>query len=239
MPQDSEAIESGPMADVLAKIHQDLAEIRAALQVARAGPAPGRAASPRGAGPTEGAPRRRFQISDGLILVVAVALDLGLIRAVLGALMGPAAGSRDLPRWATLLIVVVATWMVATPSWLVLRLGRPRPPLRRLATRPGFVAAATASSTLALSLATFGLVAAVRPLVRTEPIAPYWWFGSLTFAAAIIGPAVGGAWALLALSGRRRPQRGAFDNTGRILGAGWVALFVVAVVVRIIFGSQL
>jgi hypothetical protein len=101
--------------------------------------------------------------------------------------------------------------VTAPPAVLLMRLRRPRPPLRRLATEPGAVACAAVLLGL-LQGSLRGIWLETRPIL----FAPPW---------------VAVAWAVLWLSGRWRPGRDWIDRLGQVVGFGWFALGVMGLAV--------
>lgn len=92
-----------------------------------------------------------------------------------------------------------------TPAFFVLRLRRPRPPLRALLRQPGTVAG------LAM---VFGLFWGTGGLLWLFPSK----FDSMIAAPAAVGGAVVIAWIALALTRRWKPEAGWVDLVGRVLG---------------------
>lgn len=183
---------------------------------------------------------RPLSISDAMALVAAAALAALIARDVLD---NPLRGG---PGWWRTLAIVVAGLVVLTPTVLILRLRRPRPPVRRLARHPGFAASVAATAMLALGALAVGLLAIVRvslqdpltpaaPHVWRPPPNPRWWLGAVLHFGAAVGPAVLAAWTLLALSGRRRPTTNGLDLLGRLIGAAWVVLFVIDCCARLAY----
>jgi hypothetical protein len=131
---------------------------------------------------------RRFGVGDAMVLVAAVTIALGMGREGCRDLKSVPASSLVVPPLATLTVAV-----------LVMRLRRPRPPLRKLVRLQG-----TAACLMALSSAIFlPLVDASRD--RTPLI-------------------VAGAWAWLGLkeTGFWRPEPTWIDRLGRALGWAWI-----------------
>jgi hypothetical protein len=183
--------------------------------------------------------RRPLTLGDAAVWIAATGVSFGLFRAIdsqLGRLYsGPLKG-------VLLGIALLLTW---TPALLALRLRRPRPVLRRLVRQPGVAALAAATTVLAVGALDTAIVAIVRlirvtassqtgPRMRVpRPPDPTWWIGPLAHFVPLIGFAVIGAWVLLALSGRRRPDPGWIDRLGRLLGVAWVALSLVVAFIQV------
>jgi hypothetical protein len=187
---------------------------------------------------------RRFSISDAMLLIAASAVSFVIVRAfVIGSL------SRE-PGWSHYLAMVLGGLISWTPATLFLRLRRPRPTLRRLARQPGFAASLAGTSIIAIGGLAIAILALVRvvhrgaiagivlPIGARVPIPtpdPRWWLGVVLHFGALVGPAIIGAWLLLAISGRRRPAKGWIDPLGRILGILWIVLFVINCCARLAY----
>ena len=180
--------------------------------------------------------RRRFNIADGLILTAAIATTLAVLTEVPDwshhvFLRGTFQGYLDPPlalRVALRATYVLIPWTVAV---FLIGLRHPRPGLRGLITRPGVAACGAVtvwlgSKALLLALMSVG-VPQKRALVRD-------YLGDGLALVSWAAPAVAGAWLVLALSGRWRPDRGWIDRSGRMLGASWLALEVLNSI-RILF----
>jgi hypothetical protein len=115
---------------------------------------------------------------------------------------------------------------IGTLTLLILELRHFRPPLRRLARRPGFVACCAVVVVMLLvgsmsfqDLRT-GLAPGKDPWVEFQ----YDLGHCLTFSHGQCGAAVAAAWLTLALNGRWRPRPDWLDRAGRALGLFWIAL---------------
>lgn len=181
---------------------------------------------------------RRFTIIDAMILVAASAVAFVVVRPIInGRLQGQ-------PWWASYLAAVMGFLVAWTPTVLILRSRRPRPPLRRLTRQPGFAAGLAGTSVVLLGALAIGLLAlvrfarrgmAVRAGLPLRPPNSAWWLGVVLHFGAVVGPAVIGAWLLLAFSGRRRPSGGWLDLLGRALGTAWIILFVINCCARLAY----
>jgi hypothetical protein len=192
---------------------------------------------------------RRFHVLDGMVLIAATAIGLAIARAcaleVLGNNLGP---YPVLPRmlltiWAYILatLPVPVMWSIAV---FLLHLRRPRPGLRLLADRPGFVACGAVTLVAAIRLIGF-----VTLLARTignryytvslelfdafsvtmsypGPVNSAIVQNSAYFAASAFGisAAVAALWLLLAVGGHWRSEAHWLDRLGRVLGAYWIAI---------------
>jgi hypothetical protein len=144
-----------------------------------------------------------------------------------------------------------------TLACLAFRLRRPRPNWRRVAIQPGTAAMLTCAVIFAFQTAE-GAISLALPKVnilggtRVSPIRfgeavslvvmrsslgndlighvePIGCFGVLTVSfASPCGPAVTAVWLVLALSGRWRPERSWIDGLGRLLGAIWILISILA-----------
>lgn len=172
---------------------------------------------------------REFRLSDAMILLAGAALCLSggahllvLLADAFGHLCRDATAHREdlIAQWPVFwratrnglrntlwygFQVAGMSLLGLTPAFLVLRLRRPRPPLRALLRQPGTVAG------LAM---VFGLFWGTGCLIRLFPDG----VDSMTAAPAAVGGAVAAGWGVLALSRRWEPERGWVDRVGRILG---------------------
>jgi hypothetical protein len=176
---------------------------------------------------------RKFTIVDAMLLIMATAIGIALVRAILPNISAmimsiladlvhpPKQGqSATSDAWIVALLAgspLLAAWTVAL---LLARLGRPRPHLRRVLRQPGAVACAVA--TLAMA-------------VDATWIIPMWVSFSSPLKIAFdfvyhadVGSAVLGGWAVLVLSSRWRPEPSWIDRAGRITGAIWIGAVVLS-----------
>jgi hypothetical protein len=145
-----------------------------------------------------------------------------------------------------------------TLACLACRLRRPRPAWRRVAILPGTAALVVCAVLFAfrivevviglslpeVALPTYHQIATIPigeaiSLVIIRPfggngvighIEPLGCFGVLTTSfASPCGPAVAAVWLFLALSGRWRPERSWIDRLGRLLGATWIVISLLAI----------
>lgn len=144
-----------------------------------------------------------------------------------------------------------------TLGCLAFRLRKPRPAWRRVALQPGTAALVACAviftfqgAEMAASLSSPKVNLLARTEVASIPIGdsvtlvvmrstmgngvvghiePLGCFGILTVVlAAPCGPAVGAVWLVLASSGRWRPERSWIDRLGRLLGATWIVISLLA-----------
>lgn len=163
---------------------------------------------------------RRFVLLDAMILIAATAFGLSIVRSqpvvflnrpeILG-------GSRVLEGLLNRTVTIEPLLMMCTLAWLILALRTPRPRLRRLARRPGFVACCAATVAFALGAPLCGV-----PIWTEAEYAvtfSYW----VEMLSSMIGAGVAASWALLALGRRWRTEPSWIDRGGRFLGALWIA----------------
>jgi hypothetical protein len=160
------------------------------------------------------AAKRRFTLLDAMILVAATAIGLAAWRAA-------RPGVQKRSEATVPVAILLAAWTWAT---LLVRHRPPRPPLRRLMSRPGDA----------------GSVAAVLATVMTALASLLLYAGHLFFRsgigldaedASIIGtaitaPAILASWLTLALGRRWRREIDWVGWMGRILGFAWLTAFV-------------
>ncbi len=156
-------------------------------------------------------PPRKLTIADAMIACAAVAGWFAIVRASLPV--------RDFPpRMAGpfgLEAMFLAALGTATAALLAMRLLPPRPPIHRLALRPGFAACLTAVVACAL---------VGGPAVVYEALHGNWSpVGLLLGFAHCPAFAVAGAWLILVLGGLWRPVPSDWlDRAGRAAGVTWI-----------------
>jgi hypothetical protein len=206
------------LGDTVGKLQQTAGEIDMAHGTA--------ASQDREPGPTR---CREFRISDAMILMAGAALALAagshllvLLADMLGRLGREAASHRtDLPaHWPAFWgathdslrnsvwygYQVAATILLGlTPVFFVVRLRRPRPPLRILVREPGTVAG------LSMVIGLFWGTGCLLWLFPGQ-------VDSMTAAPTAVGGAVAIGWGVLALSRRWTSEAGWVDLLGRVLG---------------------
>jgi hypothetical protein len=175
---------------------------------------------------------RRFNLVDGLILVAAAALTFRALRTEL-----PGFGVSPLG-WRGVLdhtvIVSSAGALFGTLALLILRLRRPRPPLRRLTLQPGF----TAGLAIMVHAAFVGLSFIKLARIELRGAAGLEWVTyefllELTLSYGN-GSAVAAVWLVAALGGRWRAERSWLDRSGRVLGVFWIVSTLVVLGLRAI-----
>jgi hypothetical protein len=144
-----------------------------------------------------------------------------------------------------------------TLACLAFRVRGPRPPWRRIAIQPGTAALLVCAVIFAFQIVEVAITLSLPKVdmlggTRVSPIRfgesislvvmkstlgngvighlePIGCFGILTVSlASPCGPAVAAVWLVLALSGRWRPERSWIDRPGRLLGATWILISVLA-----------
>ncbi len=169
--------------------------------------------------------RRRFTITDAMILVAGAAVGLSGMRALYaGWLWPPPAYPGHFGDWA---LVGPPTCVVAAlaVTILLLNVRRPRPRWRRLVIRPGVIACA---ATVAGILLGWGHSLLFKTLVAGGRSQSFTWVGGgfeWSAAARDVPEFVMGAWLALWLSGRWSPDPTWIDRTGRVVGVFWIAGF--------------
>ena len=177
-----------------------------------------------------GEPVRRFTVRDGMFLIVASAIGFFMAGSLFHN-RRPGANPLDYKH----AIFLFGLGMTAyTPAFLVLGLIRPRPAIRQPCRQTGFTALAVGTVMMSLGLLVLPPISLVRSInpksfssgFRDWNPALSWWANVIIPWASQVGPAVVAAWVLLALSGRRRPGRGWLGWTGKTIGVGWIAFFL-------------
>jgi uncharacterized membrane protein YbaN (DUF454 family) len=174
--------------------------------------------------------KRPFTLLDGMVLIAATAVGLGIMKA------------GDLPQRGLFahhphLVVVVpgsmffgityGMYFAVTLAAAILRLREPRPPWREVCRQPGFVA--SLASVFAVTM--FFLVASFVFGRRIEE----WhaWFSYFgVFSPVVIAPAVAGTWIILALTGRWCAEASWIDRLGWLSGLVWIEWFVLLTAVQ-------
>jgi hypothetical protein len=162
---------------------------------------------------------RSFTLGDAMILIIAVALGLAIARPAIAVIVN-AVGSRadwHFPSWSWsvfmgrwLNLVLLNFLFCLLPAFLILRLRRPRVPLRSIIGQPGFIACAMPVA--------FVVVALPLSLVVPSGVGER----AIEVAAQIVLPAaVPLAWVVLAIMRRWNPEPSWIDRMGRVLGVLW------------------
>lgn len=173
---------------------------------------------------------RSFSISDGMIVVAAVACAIALARFWNREL------SEELPTFffaagfSTAARTRYSGWAMSvlvpgTLAVILLRSRRPRPRLWLLARQPGAVACGTAALMLAIEIVSLPLN--LRTMgAYTSPLLVAAWYWPVSVGSVVIA-----SWLTLAVSKRWRGGADWVDRTGMFVGTGWVALpFVLSLI---------
>jgi hypothetical protein len=163
---------------------------------------------------------RPFSLADAMILIIALALGLAIARP---AIILIADAVRSDPRWRfrtiagavslgrMLNIVLFNFLFFLLPAVLIVRLKRPRAPLRSLIHQPGFAACAAPIG--------FFLVALPLFLLNASGLRQH----AIEIAGQILLPAAGPlAWVCLIATRRWAAEPSWIDRLGRIVGALWM-----------------
>ncbi len=183
---------------------------------------------------------RRFTLLDAMILVAATACGLAVDGAIQSSVtladedvfdsMIRLVGEGEFAELGAVALVFVLP-VVASLNLSVIPLGllKPRPRVRRLACRPGWMAACAVALVLAFELAVV-LVLACGDFFGPDPLPEM-----LLLFPALVVPAILGAWLTLALGRRWRPEPSWIDRLGRALAVCWLVLAVLGTVVTVIY----
>jgi hypothetical protein len=175
------------------------------------------------------APRRRFTLLDGMILVAATAVGYAVFQSLshlLGVgdileILREAASSGAIGELIALLTLIALPVMVSWSLVLIpLRLIGPRPRWRRLARQPGLVA----SLAVATALGFLAMITGVAFLGVGRGILDG--FPEMVFLLPppFFGLAVLASWVTLVVGRRWRPEPSWVDRLGRALGLLWIML---------------
>jgi hypothetical protein len=176
----------------------------------------------------------KFRISDVLILVAATAVGCSLVeREALGAFWEIGQNSRSYYHASVAVGIAASPVLLAwTLAATVIRLRRPRPRFRLLVRQPGAIACLLISAFVPVLFA-FSLVNVYRiSHWRPGQAIPNQCFGSLIYRLPLV---VLAAWITLWLNGRWRPEPSAIDRFGRLLGVGWIALYLFIEICTLVF----
>jgi hypothetical protein len=167
----------------------------------------------------DGTPNRRFTIADLLVLVAATGAGLTMFRPYLASLAG--AGYQNAQQLRTI-ETIYGAWSLIAAWWMIvlllLQYHGPHPRRGRLARRPGHAACCVA----AVALVVGAVHEASRVAFADLTGVPFSFHQLWITASARVGPAIAGAWLLLALSGRWKSDPGWMDRLGRLLGCCWI-----------------
>jgi hypothetical protein len=184
--------------------------------------------------------RRRFRLSDAMILIAATGMGFGVLawlsRSTDGELswwnlwsevsiVFQNSGRGSLAEGilylcaevASLMSPLVAMWTLAL---LPIRLIAPRPRLRRIACQPGWIAVCAACSALAaIGLQMIGVVLVGGTDIASAPtiVADIFMYSPM-----FLGMAVAASWMTLCVGRRWRADRSWVDRSGRAVGCFWI-----------------
>lgn len=165
-------------------------------------------------------PRVQFTLFDGMVLVAAMALGLGLARAIDPNGLAPRHG-------------YVLRWVFYGPipclasagalGLVTILLHRPRALRRRLLRQPGLVACAVSLASIGVAfVGNLGFLwsLGVRPTRFSLLSVDYWFACSGRTPEFVIG-----AWLCLWITGRWRGGENWIDRAGRVVGGFWIAQY--------------
>jgi hypothetical protein len=170
---------------------------------------------------------RRFTILDAMILVAATALGFWLARSKIlhDAAVSPRTGRYPWQTWSAASFLVIEG---VTLGVVAIRLLPPRPPLRRLARQPGFLAVFTVAMNLAA-----GTAVVARDWLNVPNSGPglLEWLGMYLHFPGVylsVAFAVTLAWAIGGLQGLRWTRPDWIERAGRWLGIAWLIYWLFA-----------
>jgi hypothetical protein len=184
---------------------------------------------------------RRFTLLDAMIFTAASGLGFYHI----SSFMGDASLSvRPKTFYGHLVLIfrythfIIPLMLLITISALIVRLRRPRPPVRRILRQPGAIACAAAVAVAVLESVRAVVFDVVWLLDSANDVFAVfarkmgsWDWADLLWSVywnlpTRIGHTVTVIWLVLILSGRWYPARDWIDRLGRILGAFWIVVGV-------------
>jgi hypothetical protein len=185
------------------------------------------------------AANRKFTLLDGMIVIAALAISLWVLPE--NSVPALQSAIRVVIQYHSLALVIHWTdaivrkfvppvLFVWTLTVLVLEARHFRPPIRRLAVQPGFLACAVVT----LVMMMVGPLAFASSTIHFRDRPPFSVMGRIyvaeaaTFCRLQNGAAVTAAWATLALCRLWRARADWLDRTGRMIGSLWLALISLA-----------
>jgi hypothetical protein len=173
-------------------------------------------------------PERRFSLADAMVLVAATVPGLMLLRSAVALGSFSLSPNPQAPRGRIFIHELsVSNGCILgslTFAVLVLSFHRPRPNLREVIGRPGFVACAAVMAASLLPLVHF--VIGVTTLTATGLKVDLYFNNTMLWLVNSAGPMIIGAWIALALVGRWRPAPTWKDRLGCVLGVCWIFIYV-------------
>jgi hypothetical protein len=162
-------------------------------------------------------PVRKMTLADGLILIAAIGIGLGLARiSEDGYLEAAADDDGEVLGMARLSLLWVGACLMI--SVIPLRLMPPRPRMRRIRRQPGFIAAVAVF---------YGLIhSVIYSLIVRFWNPPIW---AVIDPRMVMGSMIIPAWLILAVSGGWQAERSWIDRFGRGIGIGWIVVYIVYV----------
>lgn len=182
---------------------------------------------------------RRFQLADLMIVVVAVAAATAWTRIYVTqylpvVLRIPQAELTDLSKVGYLRGIVVPSLVAGSVAILVMALRPPRPPLRRLARRPGPVACGVVTFVFACRLASVNVGPALWPWFRHPSQMSTAYSEWVNLANSFIpetGLAIVSVWVVMRCGGSWRGEPHWIDRWGRVAGYCWICCLAYFLVV--------
>jgi hypothetical protein len=177
---------------------------------------------------------RGFRLVDVMILIAATAAGFSLVKSdTLEGKTTQATLYHNIYYYeADFAAVACPLWLAWTFAALAIRLRSPRPPFRRLARQPGWVASLSVSLCVPIQLALTFFDLYHGPSRIDGSAIPYGFFYGLRLWPVFV---IVGAWLALWLNGRWRPEPSAIDRFGRALGFGWIAFFFLHKISYVLF----
>ena len=159
---------------------------------------------------------RPFTLADAMILVAAAGVGLG------GASRCAAyevAGGRPSTLFS-LILSASCLLAIGSAGVMILGLRHPRPPLRRLAFRPGFSASVAVIAAVACNSLILGKGFDFVPASGALATQVYRLLTGIVWPWSNVA-AIAAVWSVIALGGRWRPEPDWIDRLGRLLAGLW------------------
>lgn len=183
--------------------------------------------------------KRPVLLGDAILLIAATAVGFWSARMLVesDAAIIPASKREAWRAWvgASYLVLLGVSLGVAT-----LRLRPPRPPIRRLARQPGFLAGIAVVSVVALAtvLSVLDWFTFWSPMLPAGAVVSNWLHGYLLSASGPwnVGFAIALAWMIGGLQGFRWARPDWVEWAGRLLGASWVLYWLALMGLKTLWG---